>query len=81
MTGRRKPGSEMSFEQTMKRLEEIVERLEEGNVPLDESIRMYEEGISLSKECMEKLNQAEKKIKILGRGMTEGIHTDDADEG
>jgi exodeoxyribonuclease VII small subunit len=69
-----------TFAETMKRLEAIVSRLEEGNVPLEESIRLYEEGIILSKECMEKLNQAEKRVKVLGEDMSGNFVLDDTDE-
>lgn len=54
-----------SFEQLLKRLEKIVETLEQGNVPLDEALKMYEEGVILSRQCMDKLNQAELKLKRL----------------
>jgi exodeoxyribonuclease VII small subunit len=49
----------------MKRLDEIIEILEEGNKPLDEVVTMYEEGIRLSKTCMEYLDQTELRIKKL----------------
>ena len=56
-----------SFEYTLKRLEEIVQSLEEGNVPLDEALKLYEEGITLSKLCGEKLKSAELKLKRLSK--------------
>ncbi len=56
-----------SFEESLKRLEEIVNQLEQGEVPLEESIKMYEEGLSLSKACIEKLTQAELKLKRLSK--------------
>ena len=56
-----------SFEHSLKRLEEIVQTLEAGNVPLDETLKMYEEGIQISKQCLDKLSQAELKIKRLGK--------------
>lgn len=52
-----------SFESSLKRLEEIVETLEHGDVPLEDALTMYEEGIQLSKACIEKLTQAEIKLK------------------
>jgi len=55
----------MSFEEAMQRLEEIVSRLEEGNVPLEESIGLYEEGMKLGKLCRSMLNEAELKVKKL----------------
>ncbi|MEE9224712.1 MAG: exodeoxyribonuclease VII small subunit [Bacteroidota bacterium] len=52
-----------SFESSLKRLEEIVETLERGDIPLEDALTMYEEGIQLSKVCVEKLTQAELKLK------------------
>lgn len=57
--------SEIKFENALKRLEEIVEKLEEGNLDLDQSLGLFEEGIKLSKICNKKLKDAEKKIEIL----------------
>ena len=57
----------MSFEEALARLEEIVRSLESGNAPLDASLSMFEEGISLVKYCNGKLDGAEQKIKILTR--------------
>ncbi|MBI3189621.1 MAG: exodeoxyribonuclease VII small subunit [Ignavibacteriales bacterium] len=56
-----------TFEHSLKRLEEIVESLEDGNVPLDDALKLYEEGISISKQCVEKLNSAELKLKRLSK--------------
>jgi exodeoxyribonuclease VII small subunit len=55
----------MSFEIALMRLEEIVKSLESGNAPLDMSLAMFEEGVSLVKYCNEKLDSAEQRIKIL----------------
>jgi exodeoxyribonuclease VII small subunit len=57
--------SEKNFEISMQRLEEIVNQLDSGKLSLEESIKIFEEGIELSKFCSDKLNQAEKKIKTL----------------
>ena len=54
-----------SFESAMKRLEQIVESLEGGEVPLEEALGLYEEGVKISKECLEKLSQAEVRLKYL----------------
>ena len=54
-----------SFEGAMARLEEIVRKLEGGEATLDESLKLYEEGISLVRTCSLKLDEAEKKIKLL----------------
>ena len=59
--------TEPSFEDNLRRLERILEQLENGNIPLEESLQMYEEGVLLSRKCMDILDQAEKKLKILSR--------------
>ena len=59
---------DMSFEQALARLETIVRMLESGGAALDESLTVFEEGISLVKMCNEKLEAAEQKIKILTKG-------------
>ena len=56
-----------TFERSMKRLEEIVEKLESGSVPLDNAMELYEEGVNISKQCLEKLSQAELKLKKLSK--------------
>jgi exodeoxyribonuclease VII small subunit len=57
--------AEMKFEEALKKLEKIVEDLEDGNLSLDESLEKYEEGIRLSKMCAKKLEVAKKKVEIL----------------
>ncbi|MBQ3126370.1 MAG: exodeoxyribonuclease VII small subunit [Clostridia bacterium] len=54
-----------SFEQALARLEEIVRALEVGQAPLDGSLALFEEGISLVKLCNRQLDEAEQKIKLL----------------
>ena len=54
-----------TFELSMKRLEEIVRKLEGGELTLDESLKAYEEGIALVRACSKKLDEAEKKIRLL----------------
>lgn len=56
-----------SFESCIKRLEKIVDLLEKGEVPLEESIKLYEEGIELSKVCLGRLSEAELKIKKISK--------------
>lgn len=62
------PVSEMSFEQAMKELEQVVGRLERGDVALDESIALYERGAMLKKRCEEKLKEAEEKVAAITLG-------------
>lgn len=57
--------AEKTFEQTMEKLEKIVEELEGGDLTLEETLKKYEEGMTYSKFCMDKLNQAEQKLKKL----------------
>ena len=54
-----------TFEQAIKQLEQIVQDLESGDMPLEKAIRTFEEGIQLSKFCTEKLDETEKRITIL----------------
>jgi len=55
----------VKFEQAMARLEAIVGELEKGDLPLDESLKIFEEGIRLSKNCLKVLEEAERKIEVL----------------
>lgn len=54
-----------TFEEAIKRLEEIVNELEKEDVPLEKSLALFEEGVKLSRFCREKLDAVEKKIDIL----------------
>ena len=54
-----------TFEQSIAELEKIVSKLEGGNVTLDESLTLFEQGIKLSKSCQQMLDTAEKKVSIL----------------
>jgi exodeoxyribonuclease VII small subunit len=54
-----------TFEQAMKQLEQIVQDLESGDMPLEKAIKKFEEGIQLSKYCTAKLDESEKRITIL----------------
>lgn len=57
--------SEMTFEQAMAELEQVVGRLERGDVALDESITLYERGAALKKRCEAKLKEAEEKVAAI----------------
>lgn len=54
-----------TFETSLKELEKIVRRLEEGDSSLEDSLKLFEDGVKLSRECQERLNQAERRIEIL----------------
>jgi len=56
-----------SFESSLEALEQIVHQLEEGDLPLEKSLELFEQGIRLSRECQERLGQAERRIEILLR--------------
>lgn len=65
---------EKTFEELMEELEEITNKLEKEKLSLDESVKLFEEGMNISKECNEKLESAEKRISILineGENITE----------
>lgn len=55
----------LSFEEAYKRVESIVEVLEKGETTLEESLKIFEEGMALVKECSDKLNHAENRLKQL----------------
>ena len=67
---------DMSFETAMTRLEEIVRSLEDGKVSLDDSLKLYEEGIALVRLCSGRLDEAEQKIKII-RTSSDGSKTEE----
>ncbi len=58
-------GAALRFEEALARLEELVRRLESGDLTLDESMRCYEEGMRLTRYCYERLDQAERQIEQL----------------
>ena len=64
-----KPISEMSFEEALAELEDVVRSLEDGKVPLERSIDLYERGEALRKHCDERLKAAEMRVeKIVAQG-------------
>lgn len=60
-----KPIAELSFEEAMAALEQVVGRLERGEVPLEESIALYERGAALKAHCETKLKDAEAKVDLI----------------
>jgi exodeoxyribonuclease VII small subunit len=56
-----------TFEASLEALEQIVRQLEDGDLPLDKSLELFEQGIRLSRECQDRLSQAERRIEILLR--------------
>ena len=59
------PAKKPSFEKALNRLEEIAEKLESGDLPLEESLKIFKEGIELSRWCSQILNQTESELKKL----------------
>ena len=56
-----------TFEASLEALERIVQQLESGDLPLEKSLELFEQGIRLSRECQDRLTQAERRIEILMR--------------
>ena len=77
--------SEIKFEKAMTRLENIIEELERGDLDIDKSLEIFEEGIKMSRLCSKKLNEAEAKIEKLSKAkkgdlITELFPMDDKNE-
>lgn len=66
--------SDLSFEQVITRLQEVVGRLEQGDLPLEQSLRVFEEGIALSRLGTKKLDEAEHRVEVLLNGEN-GVET------
>ena len=60
-------GKEPTFEEALKSLENVVAKLESGEIKLEESIRLFEEGMKLSSLCQKRLDDADRKIEVLLR--------------
>ena len=72
-----------TFETSLEELERIVRELEQGELTLEKSLELFEQGVKLSRECQERLNQAERRIEILmrdnkGQPTTRLFEADDA---
>ncbi len=57
--------SDMKFEECLQRLEQIVDELEAGNLPLEDSLKIFEEGVGMARRCAKYLEEAEKRIELL----------------
>jgi exodeoxyribonuclease VII small subunit len=66
--------TDLKFEDCLARLEQIVGALEAGNLPLEESLKVFEEGIALSRQCSRYLDDAERRIEMLVKDET-GVTT------
>ena len=69
------------FEDSLERLESIVQELENGDVALDRALELFEEGVRLSRTCLGRLDEAEKKIEVLLRGADGTLREEEFDEG
>jgi exodeoxyribonuclease VII small subunit len=72
---------DVSFEKALARLEKIVEQLDDGNLPLGDSLRLFREGSKLAKACREMLERAEVQVKEALRDAPAAAEEDDDDEG
>jgi exodeoxyribonuclease VII small subunit len=59
--------TDLNFEECLGRLEQIVTALEAGNLPLEESLRVFEEGIAMARHCSRYLDEAQRRIEILAK--------------
>lgn len=69
-----------TFEASLTELESIVKKLEQGDLPLEESLKLFEEGVRLSRECRDRLTAAERRIEVLMRDPDGGISVETAAE-
>lgn len=74
-----------TFESSLAELEKIVRRLEDGELPLEDSLKLFEDGVRLSRECQERLDRAERRIEILladedGKPFLQTVGADDLRE-
>lgn len=73
----------MDFEKKLNRLEEIVQKMEKGDLPLDEALKFFEEGVKLSRDCHAQLTKAEAQVKKLvgfdadGKALTENFKSEE----
>ncbi len=74
--------SKLSFEQSMQRLEQIVRLLEKGDAPLEDAMKLFEEGTGLAVRCQDMLDKAEKQVVRLSKGPDgEPVETEFGDAG
>jgi len=75
-------GAVANFEEDLTKLEDVVERLERGDLPLEDSVRLFEEGVKLSEACKLELAKAEGRVQVLveGKGGKMGVKDLEAEE-
>ncbi len=69
-----------TFEESLDQLEAIVRKLEDGDLPLEESLELFEKGVKLSRECKERLVRAERRIEVLMKESNGELKLEDFDE-
>ena len=69
--------AKQTFEKAMKQLDQIVQDLEEGDIPLEKALNKFEEGMALSKFCADRLDETEKKVILLMENSKGGIEEKD----
>lgn len=72
----------LRFEESLAELEQLVDRMEQGNLPLEDALKLFERGIELSRNCQKALKEAEQKVQILANETAEPTLKpyDDADD-
>lgn len=70
-----------TFEKSLDELEQIVRSLEEGDMPLEESLELFERGVKLARECRDRLAKAEKRIEVLTRDINGEINLEEVPTG
>lgn len=70
------PPRQGEFEKSLARLEEVVKRLESADLPLDEAMKLFEEGVTLSRDCQKQLEEAEGRVEILLRKADGKLHAE-----
>jgi len=68
----KKPTPDISFEQALAELETLVERMESGELSLEESLASFEKGVALTRSCQKALSEAEQKVRILTDNTSDG---------
>ena len=63
----------LHFEKTLSELEQIVQQLEKGDLSLEDSLKQFEKGINLARQCQDTLNQAEQKITLLSENQSQNL--------
>jgi len=81
MATRKKDETPKTFEDAMQRLDAIVAKLEEDQLPLDEMLARYEEGVSLARYCGDQLEAAEQKVQLIARQSDGRVELEDFHDG